>query len=174
MKNIKCVHCEENLLEVGLNDPRASLYLSEYDSNTNQFKKMNVVFNPFYGWNCNSCDEELPIDITYDELEPYLIDLEELEDIDKNLLDLTKDYYVSRTCSSCERKSGKEYADIIDEGIEIKVDVTIKFNKEKNKFKIETIDDATFSHVKCACCGTELDCSFGKDTFTSSVLIPFL
>ena len=173
MKTINCVNCDKNILEMELNDHRASVYFSDYNPNTNRFERMRVMFNEAYPWKCEHCDEDIEDEKVFDALQEYLPTLEDLEDVDFNILSSNGVCYVEKVCECCKEKHGNDYSDITEEGIEIIAEVNIKFDKNLNRFKISSIENPLFNPVTCDSCGSKLSTSFDKDKFQLSVEIPF-
>ena len=172
MKKIICVNCNENLLDSELIDYRASLLLSNYNKESNKFDRISVEFNPFRGWLCGCCEEEITDTETFHSLEPFLPIAKYLSDLDHDLLKSDKTYYINKSCVHCAKDIDEETT-ITEEGIEILSEVRLKFDSSVDKFVIGSIEQATFKHVSYGCCYSDLETSFDKDKFSSYIEIPF-
>lgn len=174
MKTIKCIDCNENLMKIGLIDYCASIYLRDFNQETNKFENLSVCFNPFCGWICGCCDNEITDDGTFNALQKYLPTDEDLKNLDFNLLSCNSNAYINRECPRCKDDSdNKEEADITKDGIEFIGKVILKFNPNSNKFEISSIDNSMNNPATCYNCGKELLRDTDKSKFDNPIEIPF-
>lgn len=172
MKTISCINCKENILDMELTDYSASVFLKDYDVKTNKFTKMSITFNGAIGWICSECEGEISDDNVLNELSEYLPSLEDLENIDFDTLYDKNEWYIDKICKGCSNADENDSL-IIEEGLEIITDVTIKFDKELNKFKVVYIGNAYARSIHCSCCSKELDICLDENNYNNCVSIPF-
>ena len=174
MKIIKCVNCDRNLIEEGLLGYRDSIYLTEYNQENNRFENLSVSFNPFTGWRCNCCEELIDDDMTFDALQEYLPNDEDLNNLDLNLILQGGYAYTDRECHRCkESYYNTGNTDITKEGIEFIAETVLKFNSNSNKFEVNAIENPMNYIPTSCCCGTKLIRDLDKNKFNNPIEIPF-